>query len=247
MPATIVGSQTLSGSGAGTDNVSLVTTAPIPAGRLALLSFAYFSDNNDAIVNSITGGGLFWTVDRSHINAARTNKRTSIASASAVSGLPSGTTLTMTWDHPDVWAMLRVYYMDELPSGAFPTGGNSGASNLDADLPWDLGTISVSQPSVLVGTVWTDFVQANSSPTNGSSEAWEYLDPSFNWSLATNYKAVSSDNSVSGLWSAPGQGWQGTSVAYALPSEASGRDVYEGSSGVLGGQPDVFYGPQDIL
>lgn len=244
MSAHIVGSQVLRGDGAGTDNVSLVTDAAVPAGKRVLLSLAYFSDNNDSTISSIFGGGLTWTIDRSHINANFTNKRTSIASASAPSGMPLGTTLAITWDMPDVWAMLRVYWLDELPHDSVPNGGASGAGLGDA---WSMSTIDIDAPSVAVATHWTDYALPNNTPTDGSTEAWEFPESNLNWVLVAQYKSVSSDFAASGTWVPQvGQGWQGTSVAYLLSSSDT-RDVYEGGADVYPSGLDVLHGPQDIL
>jgi hypothetical protein len=191
--------------------VALTTTATVPAGGHIILAVKWYNN----VTASVSGGGLTWVVDEQKNSAADSNIRIALISATAPSGLASGSTLTVTYSANAFARGVCGAYFTGVQTSSWEDAagaGSNGTSN-----PWSGGAVSTATAdTVVVGAAWIDFRTTTSTPLGSFSEAVDVNDAAQNNTMTMAYQIVSSTGSYtpSGNWASDGQQWVATAVAY---------------------------------
>jgi hypothetical protein len=153
--------------------------------------------NASRVLNSVTGGGLTWTIDRQVKNAA--NYHVAMASAYAPSGLPTKTAITATFsgsvNHGD---MAAVSFSGIAPNSAV----DAAATSVDSGFAgWSATTTTTNANDLVLGFSTVDAVTTN-TPTAPNIEIHDINNVNFYSSAASEYQIVSTAGAktVSGTW-----------------------------------------------
>lgn len=151
--------------------IAVATSAPVVAGDTVVAVVAWYGSGT---LDSLSGGGLTWTV---HVTSGGTAHRIAIASAHAPAGLASGTTITATLSASRDARSIRLVSVADVAATSPLAGTDSQPST---NTPSWAGTISVSEPAVLIGAPWFDFYTTGLSVTSGTAA------PGYEWTTSEN-------------------------------------------------------------
>lgn len=169
-------------SGVGTLNSITVTTGAVVAsnGFIVLQTMIFGST---ALLNSVSGGGLTWTVDIQDIWGPNSGVRTGYARAYAPSGLASSTVITPTFSSADAgtpyvfgvssWLGVKTSSPVDVLDGPDHSLSGSGGTGINA---WSSNSKSIQAGSLLLACAFDDSSSAGNTPTSPSLQAWDKPD-----------------------------------------------------------------------
>lgn len=181
----------------------------------ALIILGLFGDPPAGSLSTVTGGSLSWSVDKSW-QQGTSGDAVAIASAVAVSGLASGTTITSTWLSPTAAVIV---------GGISILGADLTSSRVDGTPPasHDLATSSYATNSATLaaGSILIAVCEIDSNTTvstitsTNTTKSWDLGEGVGGDALAMFYRIESAGGAVTvtGTWGAATQNTAGA-VAY---------------------------------
>jgi hypothetical protein len=219
----------------GATTVALTTNAAVASGATIILTAYYWSTSG--VISSVAGGGLTWTIDTQlHATGDPQAPSPSIIRAHAPSGLASGTTITVTYDHsadPRVlWGMSFNGIDSTTPVDnvfAATVSGSGGAA------AWASASETVQAGSLLIGYCGTESSTTGSTPDANTTEAIDNSN-GYGEGLTVGYRIAASTGAITvgGTWTSATQKWRTNAVAYMAAVDPTDHTPKGGSAGMYG-------------
>lgn len=182
-------------------SAAFTTNQIVAANGFIVVCLGFFTQ---LTVNSVSGGGLSWTIDAQGWPAGGPAADVvCIASAQAPAGLASGTTITAstsgTMSGPTIGGMSFTGVKTSSPVDGTPP---AVVGVTPAAAGWATGSYAMTAGSVLVGTSWAETSSATSTPTSPSIESYDSPAGTSGWGATAAYRIEASSGSytVAGTW-----------------------------------------------
>jgi hypothetical protein len=179
---------------AGSATITLTTAATVASLATILLVCGRYNAGTPTATLSAAGGGLTWTQDHTLTSG---NVRTSVFSAPAPAGLPSGTVITVS-QSLGTGDML-------VGAGSFLGVGALSAFNAlasGAGTAWATGTVAAASGDFLFGGAFGDGLAGTSTPTSPAVELLDANSAGQTETITAAYKlSVAGSDSIAGTWS----------------------------------------------
>lgn len=205
----------------GVATIAITTNVTVASNGLIVIAAA--SDNPATLLSSVSGGGLTWTVDKSAASTVSLDV-VGLASAPAVAGLASGTTITATFDLAGTSKMIGGLSLVGADLTASRVDGTPNANDTSGT-SWTTLSYTIAAGSVLVAGAEYD-LNRSATATSPSIKAWEVLEATGGNALAQAYRIEPSAGSyvVAGTWVSglAGSGQENIAVAYKAAAAAGG-------------------------
>ncbi len=188
-----------------------MTTSAAAASNTRVFAFVTWS-NATRTLSSVTGGGLTWSVDEQATDTA--NFHVAIASASAPSGLPSGTAITATFsgsvNHGDMAAASFLGIAATNPVDAVASKAQAGATG------WTVGLTTSNPNDLVLGWSTIDAV-TTSNPIAPNSTIDSFNQLNFYSSVTNEYQIdiATGQKTVSGTWASSSGSTADATIAVA--------------------------------
>jgi hypothetical protein len=211
-----------------TSSVAFTTTQAAAINSKLIITIGVYASGSANTI-TVSGGGLTWHTDKSSINLDGANDQVAIASADAVSGLSSGTTITASFSATasDFCYIGGTSFTGINPGTTYDGTNNAGPT---ASASWNGGAISTTNANdlifglgVIAPSLWSLSCTASTNYTSihcakydgGASGIAGWHDVYRIVSSTTAYTAGGTFNSASG----PNSG--GISIAYKASAASS--------------------------
>lgn len=179
---------------AASTTVALTTSSAVAAGGFIVLEVSWF---DPVTLNSVSGGSLTWAVDK---QGSQFSENSALVSAQAPAGLASSTAITATFSGTarargiSGISFTGVASSSALDTTSGPTGVTPAATG------WASASTAILAGSVLVAVCFAE-VGATSTPTAGSTEAFDYTDSGNSHTMAYRIESSAGSYTVAGTWS----------------------------------------------
>lgn len=213
--------------------IAFTTTSAVATGGFIVLEVSWYA--SAVTLNSVSGGGLSWTIDKQGASTTDANAKVAIVSAQAPSGLASGTTITATLSATSIDRTISgasfTGVATSTPVDGTPTGPTNGTTTA-----WATASSTLAAGSMLVGANYnTGFTTPTSTPTSPSLEVVDRGDTDGNSAtMAYRIEAAPGSYTVAGAWTATAGAHVTVGVAYlAAPPTTYDALLDETGSGAI--------------
>ncbi len=189
--------------------IATTTTHAVAAGSFIVLCVGWFQT---ATLNSVSGGGLSWSIDKQGFNFSN---NMAVVSAQAPSGMASGTTLTGTLSAACIGRVLGGASFTGVATSSPVDGTPPAVAWTELVAAWATNSLTISAGSLIVTMCYNESSNAGNTITSPAVEIYD-LTAAGGAEVVGAYRIESSAGSytIAGNWNSAAAKWANVAVAY---------------------------------